>query len=139
MKKNILIPIIASVFLFGLLAMSPALAAEEKETEGNGVQTAIELLTLVVVGGIIYNVVIGSSGFGGQIGQSLKVISLGVGVLSLQTLDDVIEGITDVGSETLLGDGVLHDSAHHIIILVGFFIVALGLSKLTKVVKGLKA
>lgn len=126
------------VVLFVLIIAAPVLAEEGTEKGGASPVLFLQLLTLVVVGGIIYNLFISMSGFGGAIGSALKVIGSGILVLSLGTIDEVVEGITGVGSELIFGEGLLHDLFHDGIILAGFLILAFGFSKLTKLVKSLK-
>ena len=133
MNKNLIN--FASVVAVGLMIASPAFAADAEE-KVSGVVLFIELLSLVVVGGIIYNLWVTISGFGGLIGAALRFVGIGIFLLALNTLDGVIEGLTEVGSETLFGDGILHAVIHDGLVLVGFVILAMGLSKLSKVVKG---
>lgn len=133
MKKLLFFSLV--VFL-ALGTVGSALAAGEERVEGPVL--FVQLLTLVVVGGIIYNLWVNISGFGGLLGQALKVISAGVFILSLGTIDEVIEGLTGVGSEMLLGEGLLHSVFHDGLILLGFFVIGFGLSKLTRLVKSMK-
>lgn len=133
MNKNLIN--FVSMVAVGLMMTSPAFAASGDE-KASGVVLFLQLLSLVVVGGIIYNLWVTISGFGGLIGAALRYVGIGVFLLALNTLDEVIEGLTEVGSETLLGNGVVHDVVHDGLVLVGFVLLAVGLSKLSKVVKG---
>lgn len=134
MKKNILT--FSAIMMLALLVASPVLAVEEERAEGPVL--FVQLITLVVVGGIIYNLFISMTGFGGVIGSALKMIGLGVLVLAIGTIDEVVEGLTGIGSETIFGEGLVHDVFHDGVVLLGFFILGFGLSKLTKFVKSVK-
>lgn len=136
MKKVLFSSLVAGLVLAAPMAV---LAAEQEAAAPvGGFHLALQLLTLVLVGGILYNLWAGVTGFGGQLGSALKVIGLGVLFLSLETLDQVVETLSGWGSENIFGTGILHDNVHQIVVLIGFFIFALGLSKITKIVKGLK-
>ena len=127
-----------SLVVFLTLSLTGFAMAAEEEAKAEGPVLLVQLLTLVIVGGILYNLWVNMTGFGGQLGQAIKVIGAGVFVLSIGTIDEVVEGLSGIGSETLLGDGLLHSVFHDGVILLGFFIVGFGLSKLTKLVKSMK-
>jgi|GEM_PF-6383774 len=133
MKRNIFLPLIA---LSLLLIAGPVLAAEEESQAG--IVTFINLVTLVVVGGIIYNIFAGVGGFGGVVGKALKTIGFGILILSINVIDEVIESLAGFGSETILGEGLVHDVFHEALPLLGFIVLAFGLSKLTKFIKTIK-
>lgn len=140
MKKYIfsVLPVVfALCFMAGGAVQAAGTEAEQAGTKGLGL--VMELITLVVVGGILYSLWVGMRGFGGLIGSALKRVGVGVFLISLTTIDAVIEGISGYGSETILGDGELHEFAHQLIPLAGFIILAVGLMKITKFVQSSKA
>lgn len=138
-KKIILCSILSLSVLLSLAIINPALADEASEEAQGGLGLALQLITLIVVGGIIYNLWASLGGFGGMIGSALKFFGVGVLLLALDTLDEVIEGITGFGSETIFGQGAAHDYFHNLVILLGFIFLAWGLTKLTKIVKNIKS
>lgn len=139
MSKKMMLTAGCLALVFGALTGWPALAAEGEGEGSVGIQVFIELVTLIVIGGTIFNLWISSTGFGGLLGKVFKIVSVGIFLLSLEVLDEVIEGLTSVGSETLLGDGLLHDVVHHGVVLLGFVFLAVGVSMLGKFVKSTKA
>lgn len=130
--------IILTILVVALPVLAGSVEVEGKESSGGGIVLFIQLLTLVVVGGIIYSLFVSVGGFGGLIGKALKLIGSGILVLSVSTIDEVIEGLTDVGSETIFGEGVAHDIFHDGLTLLGFLLLAFGVSTLTKFVKSVK-
>lgn len=142
MRKSIFsIFFITIIFVFS--AIFPALADEGEEMARGGggfaLQVLIQLITLIVVGGILYNLLATVSGFGGLIGKALKFIGAGVLFLSLETLDQLSEHIIGYGSENIFGEGIAHNIAHHSATLIGFFFLAWGLMNFAKIVKVTKA
>lgn len=126
------------------LAVTASLLSAQFAFAEDGIEAAatpailLDLITLVVIGGTLFNLYIGSTGMGGQIGSALKVISGGIILLSLEVLDEVIETLTGFGSENLFGEGALHDIVHHGIILLGFVLLSIGMAKIAKLVKTIK-
>lgn len=128
---------LAAALFFFLFSANFAFAAWQ-ESEKEGVVIFVNLITIVIVGGVIYNIWINASGFGGSLGSAIKIMGAGIFLLSFDAIIAIIEGISGLGMSTLMGEGLAHDVAHRLLILAGFFIIGLGLSKLTKLVKSLK-
>lgn len=138
-KNNLKIKtVLAGTAMLFLLA-TPVFAEQSVNgEEPAGIDLFFELATLVIVGGIIYNIWVTVSGFGGLIGKALKFVATGLIFLSINTLDEVIEHLSGVGSETIFGTGLAHEIFHQITPLTGFIVLAAGLSMLSKIVKKLK-
>lgn len=129
-----------SLSLITLLCLSFATVvfASGAEAETEGPTLFVNLITLIVVGGVIYNIWVNFSGFGGSLGNALKIVAVGIFMLSVDTIDEVVEGLTEVGSSTLLGEGIVHDVFHSGLMLLGFLVLGYGLGKMSKIVKSMK-
>lgn len=140
MKKR-LFAIVLSGFAVLALSSVAVLAAETGEAEEveGGINMVMQMLTLLVVGGILYSLWVGMRGFGGIIGSALKRVGIGIFLISLTTVDAVIETASGFGSENIFGDGELHDFVHQLVPLIGFIILAVGLLRITKFVQNAKA
>lgn len=92
----------------------------------------LELLMLVVVGGIVYNLWGTITTFGGKIGQSLKIIGAGIVVFSFEAVDKVLEHFELDYVEKLLGESG-EEIFHDLLKVLGLFLLAWGLSKLSKI------
>lgn len=95
----------------------------------------VNIITLIVVGKIIYSLWVNLSGFGGMLGESLKIMSAGIFLLSI---DIIIQGIPVEILDSLLGLGVYYNYLHGIITLAGFLVVGFGLASLTRLIKSMK-
>ena len=89
----------------------------------------ILIITLAVIGGIFYQLLISIRGFGGMLGTAFKFFGVGVFLLALNTL-------SQYGSELYIREGVLIKDIHYLISLLGFLFLALGLARLTAIVRG---
>ncbi|MEK7658860.1 MAG: hypothetical protein AAB352_03300 [Patescibacteria group bacterium] len=123
--------------IFISLTVALPVAAEEMQTSG-GFSVIINIITLIVVGGIMYNLWVNMSGFGGAIGKSLKIMSAGILILAIDTIHSSIQEIPGVGIDFLFGRGLYHDYFHCIITLVGFLVLGFGLASLSKLIKSMK-
>ncbi|MEK7541108.1 MAG: hypothetical protein AAB529_02660 [Patescibacteria group bacterium] len=114
----------------------PALAAEMETPKGFSI--IINLITLIIIGGIMYNLWVNLNGFGGTLGKSLKIIGAGIFLLSIDTIHSSIQEIPGVGLDFLFGQGLYHDYFDCIIRLIGFFVLGFGIVNLSKLVKTMK-
>lgn len=119
--------------LFLLTALANATGEiEEKESVLGSPELLLELLMLVIVGGIVYNLWGTITTFGGKIGEALKLIGLGVLLFSFEAVDKVLEHFElDFVERTLshTGEEIFHD----VLKVTGLFFLAWGLSKLSKI------
>lgn len=129
--------LLCSVAVVFLLTAQFALAAEEAEG-GSSIGVVLQLITLIIIGGTLFNLWLSSTGFGGQIGAAIKTISGGIVFLSLEVLDEVIETLTGFGSENIFGEGLLHNVAHSLVVLLGFVLLSIGMAQIAKLVKTMK-
>ena len=95
----------------------------------------INIITLIVVGKIIYNLWVNLSGFGGILGKSLKIMSAGIFLLSIDT---IIQAVPESNLDALFGPGLYYNYLHGIITLAGFLVVGFGLASLTRLIKSMK-
>lgn len=133
------------IFIFlGLVILLASIALpiygqgnEEMQTS-NSFSIIVNLITLIVVGGIVYNLWINLSGFGGLLGKALKIIGVGIFILSIDTVHASIQEIPGVGLDFLFGRGLYHDYFHCVITLLGFIVLGVGLANLAKLIKSMK-
>ena len=117
-------------FLVSVLGV--ASQAAETESSLGTPELLLELLMLVVVGGILYNLWGTISVFGGKIGEALKVVGAGIILFSFEAVDKVLEHFELDYIEKVLGhtgEEVFHD----LLKVLGLFLLAWGLSKLSKI------
>ena len=95
----------------------------------------VNMITLIFVGKIIYNLWANLSGFGGMLGRSLKTMSLGIFLLSINT---IIQEIPEENLDFLFGPGLYYDYLNGMITLAGFLVVGFGLASLTRLIKSMK-
>jgi len=95
----------------------------------------INTITLIVVGKIIYSLWVNLSGFGGMLGKSLKIMSAGIFLLSIDT---IIQGIQEENFYFVFGQGSYYHYLHSIITLTGFLVLGFGLASLTRLIKSMK-
>ena len=95
----------------------------------------INIITLIVVGKIIHSLWVNLSGFGGMLGRSLKTMSLGIFLLSINT---IIQEIPEENLDFLFGPGLYYDYLNGMITLAGFLVVGFGLASLTRLIKSMK-
>lgn len=93
MKKFFALLCIFYLFLF---FTNPAVAALEDEVAEVPqsilvAEWAVEVLILALVGGIIYSIVRAIQLYGGLIGDSLKIVGLGIFFLALESINRVLE------------------------------------------------
>ena len=121
------------------LTVMPVFAVEKESTETlGGPELLLELLILVVVGGIIYNLWTTMSSFGGMIGNALRFIGAGILLFSFEAIDKALEHFELDYIDKILGahgEEIFHD----VLKLIGLFFLAWGLSNLTKIVKSAKS
>lgn len=120
------------MFVFLPSVLGAASEAAEAESTLGTPELLLELLMLVVVGGILYNLWGTISVFGGKIGEALKVIGAGIVLFSFEAFDKVLEHFELDYIEKILGhtgEEVFHDSLK----VLGLFLLAWGLSKLSKI------
>lgn len=130
MKKKLFLFLNAPLYLF---AAFPVLVSEIQMTKD--FLLIINIITLIVVGKIIYSLWVNLSGFGGMLGKSLKIMSAGIFLLSFNT---IIQGIPDEYLDFLFGPGLYYNYLHGIITLAGFLVVGFGLASLTRLIKSMK-
>ncbi|MEK7061804.1 MAG: hypothetical protein AAB957_00920 [Patescibacteria group bacterium] len=126
------------LFLFSstplyLFAASPV-SVLEIQTLGD-FQLIINIITLIIVGKIIYSLWVNLSGFGGMLGKSLKIMSAGIFLLSINT---IIRGVPKYNLDSLFGPDVYSNYLHGIITLAGFLVLGFGLASLTRLIKSMK-
>ncbi len=103
-------------------------AAEAKSSLGTPELLLLELLMLVVIGVILYNLWGTIRVFGGKIGEALKVVGAGIFLFSFEAVDKVL-GHFDLD---YIGK-VLGHTGGEVLKVLGLFLLAWGLSKLSKV------
>lgn len=117
---------------FLVSVLGEASQAAEAESSLGTPELLLELLMLVVVGGILYNLWGTISVFGGKIGEALKVVGAGIVLFSFEAVDKVLEHFELDYIEKVLGhtgEEVFHD----LLKVLGLFLLAWGLSKLSKI------
>lgn len=117
---------------FLVSVLGEASQAAEAESSLGTPELLLELLMLVVVGGILYNLWGTISVFGGKIGEALKVVGAGIILFSFEAIDKVLEHFELDYVEKVLGhtgEEVFHD----LLKVLGLFLLAWGLSKLSKI------
>lgn len=136
MKKLILSLPLAGIL--SLILATPVLAeAEGAEPTLGTPELLLELVILVFVGGILYNLWGTITSFGGLIGKSLKIIGIGIFLFSFEAIDKVLEHFQLDFVEKMLpdsGEEIFHD----VLKIAGLFFLAWGLMQLTKIAKDAK-
>jgi hypothetical protein len=128
MKK---ILVFLNIFCFVFLFTKPVLAVIEGEVTKvpQSVLTAewvLEVLILALVGGIIYSIIRAIQLYGGLIGNSLKILGLGIFFLALESVNRVLESFGVNYIQDSLGPGgkellfVSLKAASLLILAIGF-------------------
>jgi len=129
--------IFSNIICFSILFTKPVLGALENEiTEVPQpvliAEWAVEVLVLALVGGIIYSIIRAIQVYGGLIGNSLKIVGVGIFFLAIESINRVLERFgLDYLQNTLGTHG--KELLFAILKAIALFILAIGFQTLTTV------
>lgn len=134
--KKISIFFLLYLVLVIVAAASPVFAQMGEESAGSlsGMELFLELVILLFVGGILYNLWNTITAFGGLIGKALKLVGIGIFLFSFDAVHKVLVHFgVDIFEIVFSPSGA--EVFHDVVVVVGLFFLAWGLSKMAKIAK----
>jgi len=106
--------------------------------EVNIVELIMYFATALIIGGVVYSLYISMAGIGGVIGRALKIIGVGIILLSLYALDSVFNNLIDFSFIRMTDNVLANNILDHAFLQISLLFLAWGLITLTRMVKSFK-